>query len=172
MSLKEDVLKLADTLEISTIDVLKSIIEECNIMGEVPSELMMNIPVAKYKIQFIEFRRLTIDKHQALRDFIGSRLHTGETVADWLGKLSRKEKKTNKDIVEDMFKCDIETDYCDSVTPDVHRGQKFGYGRITYSSSDKYGFFTCESAYDSSVVLCCIGNLSFRLPLYGGGVRF
>lgn len=172
MSLKEGVLKLADTLEISTIDVLKSIIEECNIMGEVPSELMMNIPVAKYKIQLIEFKHLTIDKHQALRDFIGSRLHTGETVADWLGKLSRKEKKTNKEVVEDMFKCDIETAYCDSVTPDVHRGQKFGYGRVIYSSSDKQGFFTCESAYDDSVQLCCMGDLSFRLPLYGGGPRF
>lgn len=167
MSLKENVLKLVGTLEISTIDVLKSIIEECNIMGEVPSELMMNIPVAKYKIQFIEFMRLAFDKHQALRDFIASRLHAGETVADWLGKLSRKEKKTNKDVVEDMFKCNIETVCHDSVTPDVHRGQKFGYGRIIYSSSDKYGFFTCESEYDGSVALCCMGELSFRMSFYG-----
>lgn len=169
MSLKEDVLKLTDALEISTIDVLKSIIEECNIMGEVPSELMMNIPVAKYKIQIIEFRHLAIDKHQTLRDFIGSHLQTGETVADWLCKLSRKGKKTNKDVVEDMFECNIETVYYDSVTPDVHRDQKLGYGyrRTICSTSDKYGFFTCESAYDDSVMLCCMGNLSFRLSLYG-----
>ena len=60
ISLKEEVLKVVDSLEISTIDILKAIIDECNIMGTVPSDSTLNIPKAKYRMQIISFDSLDL----------------------------------------------------------------------------------------------------------------
>ena len=83
-ALKDGILKLVDTLEISTIDILKAIIDECNIMGEVPADTMLNIPKAKYKVRVISFDDLDENLHGELRDYITHRLAPGETVEEWL----------------------------------------------------------------------------------------
>ena len=70
ISLKDEVLKVVDSLEISTIDILKAIIDECNIMGSVPSDSTLNIPKAKYKIQIISFDNLELKFHRELQDYI------------------------------------------------------------------------------------------------------
>ncbi len=173
-SLKEDVLKLVNTLEISTIDVLKSIIEECNITGEVPSELMMNIPLAKYKIQIIEFRRLAFDKYQTLRDFIGGRLYPNETVANWLlqaAGISKDENnfKNNKEFIEKEFDCKIKIKWQTSVSPMLYLGQQIGEGTVS-QEPDKYGFFTFETYWDETTELCCMGNSGVRPSLYKGNL--
>lgn len=173
-SLKEDVLKLVNTLEISTIDVLKSIIEECNITGEVPSELMMNIPLAKYKIQIIEFRCLAFDKYQTLRDFIGSRLYPNETVANWLSQAAGISKdgnnfKNNKEFIEKEFDCKIEIKWQASVSPMLYLGQQIGEGTVS-QEPDKYGFFTFETYWDATTELCCMGNSGVRPSLYKGNL--
>ena len=98
ISLKEEVLKVVDSLEISTIDILKAIIDECNIMGAVPSDSTLNIPKAKYRMQIISFDSLDLKSHQELKDYIKEHLNYNETVAGWLQKVigtdeSRKKPK-------------------------------------------------------------------------------
>lgn len=60
MSLKEGILRLVDSLEISTIDILKSIIEECNITGQVPEDQILNLPRARYRLKIAFFDDLDI----------------------------------------------------------------------------------------------------------------
>ena len=111
VSLKEDILKLVDTLEISTIDILKSIIDECNIMGEVPSTPMMNIPKAKFKVRIICFEELDIHFHREVEEHIKARLSPGETVEDWLmgttGQADEGKIRRNKDAIEEEYDCKI-----------------------------------------------------------------
>ena len=101
ISLKEEVLKVVDSLEISTIDILKAIIDECNIMGTVPSDSTLNIPKAKYRMQIISFDNLDLKSHQELKDYIKEHLVYNETVAGWLQKVigtDESKKKPKKNI--------------------------------------------------------------------------
>ena len=112
ISLKEEVLKVVDSLEISTIDILKAIIDECNIMGAVPSDSTLNIPKAKYRMQIISFDSLDLKSHQELKDYIKEHLNYNETVAGWLQKTigtdeSKKKPKKNMDLINEMFDCDV-----------------------------------------------------------------
>ena len=171
MPLKDDVLKLVDSLEISTIDILKSIIEECNIMGTVPTDLMLNVPRAKYKIQVIFFDDLDADKYKEVQNFIKEHLEPGETVANWLKRvigLNEKDKKPkkNEDLIENKFDCCVDVRWQASVSPILYIGQQLRYGTIS-SLPDKLGFFTLETDWDETE-LCCIGNNGAKPSLYKG----
>lgn len=170
-SLKEGVLELVDSLEISTIDILKSIIEECNIMGEVPEGPMLNIPRAKYKIQIVTFDELKSDKYQELQDFIKSQLAADETPTSWLQKTigldeDGKKPRTNKDLIERKFDCSVEIGWQPSISPILYSGQNLKYGTVC-GAPDKYGFFTLETNWDETE-LCCIGDNSTKPSLYKG----
>lgn len=65
-ALKTDIPKLVD----STIDILRAIIDECNIMGEVPSDKELNIPKAKFKLKTIAFDGLDQCYHQEMKHLI------------------------------------------------------------------------------------------------------
>ena len=169
--LKDGILRLVDSLEISTIDILKSIIEECDIMGEVPSDYILNIPRAKYKLQIISFENLDIDRHQEIKDFIKNSLAPGETIANWLQKAigikeDEKGTKNNKDLLEEKFDCDIAIRWQASVSPILYLGQHLKYGTVS-CAPDKHGFFTLETNWDETE-LCCIGNKSPKPSLYKG----
>lgn len=173
MSLKEGILRLVDVLEISTIDILRSIIEECNIMGEVPSEFMLNIPMAKYKIQIITFRHLDEDRFEEVQEFIKSRLAFNDTVMSWLRRCAKisedgKEPEKNKELIEKVFGCRIDTKWEVSVTPGIYDNQDIGYGTVS-SNPDEYGFFTFET-YGDGTRLCCMGNICARASLYRGNL--
>lgn len=114
-ALKADILKLVDTLEISTIDILRVIIDECNIMGEVPSDKELNIPKGLFKLDLIEFYGLEQNYHQEVRNLIKSQLNINETVKEWLMRVTNrqdeiKEKNLNKNMLEDKYDCQIEID--------------------------------------------------------------
>lgn len=169
-TLKEGILTLVDTLEISTVDILKSIIEECNITGEVPSGQMLNIPQAKYKIRVITFDDLEEEYHQEVKDLIKSKLAIGETVEDWLmkniGSGKGKKIKRNKNVIEDTYHCDIDIRPQASNCMTLHSGQNFCRG-IVACDPDCYGFFTLDTDWGETL-LCCVGNGN-RLPsLYKG----
>lgn len=172
-SLKPGILKLVDSLEISTIDILKSIIEECNIMGTVPEDQMLNIPRAKYKIQVVSFDSLDISRHQELQEYIKSRLAYGETVADWLRQTAKpdeeeKKPKKNRDLIEEEFDCSVDIRLQASVSPMIYLGQHLRYGTVS-GAPDKYGFFTLESEWEGTT-LCCVGDNGARPSLYRGNL--
>lgn len=170
MSLKDGILKLIDTLEISTIDILKAIIDECNIMGEVPSTPMMNIPKAKFKVRIICFEDLDIHFHREVEEHIKARLSPGETVEDWLmgttGQADEGKIRRNKDAIEEEYDCKVNIQSHPSISPYLFPDQRIRYGTVT-NGPDKWGFFTLESDWDETS-LCCIGNKTELPSLYKG----
>lgn len=174
-SLKEEVLKLVDTLEISTIDILKSIVDECNIMGEAPSCQMLNIPRAKFRIRIITFDDIEAGLHQEVRRLIISQLGPDESVEEWLMKTAMdnarddapdKKPRRNKDMIEEKYDCRISIQTQPSVSPVLYLGQSIRYGTVA-SEPDGFGFFTLENDWDG-VDLCCMGTRMDRPSLYRG----
>ena len=62
-SLSDGLIKLVNSLEISTIDILKSLIEECNITGRIPDPNLFNVPLSNLKLRLLRFSDL--DGHNA-----------------------------------------------------------------------------------------------------------
>lgn len=174
ISLKEEVLKVIDSLEISTIDILKAIIDECNIMGSVPSDSTLNIPKAKYKIQIISFDNLELKFHRELQDYIINHLAADESVINWLQKVigtdgKGKKFKKNLDLIEEMYDCRVCIEWRPTSTLGVYIGKHLGCG-IVNSKPDGYGFFTREADWDNSTELCCLCN-DYNIPsLYRGNL--
>lgn len=169
-SLKEGILRLVDTLEISTIDILKSIIDECNITGEVPSGNMLNIPKAKFRIRVINFSDLDSRLLKEVQEFIKSRLSPGQTVEEWLmscgGGAGGDKAGRNKETIEEKYGCSIEIQTLPSASPTPHTGQQIRHMTVT-SEPDEYGFFTTEYEwYDPE--LCCLAGKAERPSLYRG----
>ena len=174
VSLKEEILKLVDSLEISTIDILKVIIDECNIMGSVPSGFMLNIPKAKYKMQIVSFDNLELQSHRELQDYITNHLTTNESVIDWLQKVigvdeKGKKPKKNSDLIEEMYDCSVCMEWRPTSTLGIYVGKHLGCGTVI-SEPDRYGFFTREADWDGSTELCCLCN-GINIPsLYRGNL--
>lgn len=171
MSLKEGILRLVDSLEISTIDILKSIIEECNITGQVPEDQILNLPRARYRLKMAFFDDLDIKEHQNVQDFIKLRLASGEAVMNWLEKNNGKEKegkspRKNKDLIEEKFNCSVDIRWQASMYSDLMPGQSIRYGTVS-SSPDKYGFFMLDTEWDD-LELCCVESEGIRPSLYKG----
>ena len=173
ISLKEEVLKVVDSLEISTIDILKAIIDECNIMGTVPSDSTLNIPKAKYRMQIISFDSLDLKSHQELKDYIKEHLNYNETVAGWLQKVigtdeSKKKPKKNMDLINEMFDCDVNIEWQATSSLATYIGKRIGH-RTVISEPDKYGFFTVESDWDGTELWCLCNEIDIP-SLYRGNL--
>ena len=172
-SLKEEVLKVVDSLEISTIDILKAIIDECNIMGVVPSDSALNIPKAKYKMQIISFDSLDVKSYQEVKDYIKEHLVYNESVADWLRKVigtdeSKKKPKKNMDLINEMFECDVNIEWQATSSLATYIGKRIGH-RTVMSEPDRFGFFTVESDWGDTE-LCCLCNEIDIPSLYRGSL--
>lgn len=174
ISLKDEILKVVDSLEISTIDILKTIIDECNIMGSVPSDSTLNIPKAKYRMQIISFDNLELKFHRELQDYIINHLAADESVINWLQKVigtdgSDKKFKKNLDIIEEMYDCRVCIEWRPTSTLGVYIGKHLGCGTVN-SEPDRYGFFTREADWDNSTELCCLCNDIHIPSLYRGNL--
>ena len=172
-SLKEGVLKVVDSLEISTIDILKAIVDECNIMGAVPSDTTLNIPKAKYRMQIICFDSLDLDSHQELKDYIKGRLACNETVETWLRRVigtdeSKKKPKKNMDLIDEMFDCSVDIEWQATSSLATYIGKRLGH-KTVISEPDRYGFFTVESDWGDTE-LCCLCNDIDIPSLYRGNL--
>ena len=172
-SLKEGVLKVVDSLEISTIDILKAIVDECNIMGAVPSDTTLNIPKAKYRMRIISFDSLDLDSHQELKDYIKGRLACNETVEAWLRRVigtdeSKKKPKKNMDLIDEMFDCSVDIEWQATSSLATYIGKRLGH-RTVISEPDRYGFFTVESDWGDTE-LCCLCNDIDIPSLYRGNL--
>ena len=173
ISLKEGVLKVVDSLEISTIDILNAIIDECNIMGAVPSDSTLNIPKAKYRMQIISFDNLDLKSHQELKGYIKDHLVYNESVADWLRKVigtdeSKKKPKKNMDLINEMFECDVDIEWQATSSLATYIGKRIGH-RTVISEPDRYGFFTVESDWGDTELWCLCNEIDIP-SLYRGNL--
>ena len=92
-TLKSQILDIVDSLTISTIDILKSIVDEFNIHGKLDDEKMLNIPRASYRFDVVKFSGLNPDKFDELKKYITSNIGKNDSLKTWL----KKEAETRKD---------------------------------------------------------------------------
>lgn len=163
-SMRQGILELVDSLVISTIDILKSIVDEVNIHGEIPDGKMLNIPKADYHFDVARFNNLDCDQIEDVKAYIIKRLTKNDTVGAWLRKERRvktevgQEVKSNEDILRSEFDCWVYRDTIPSAHSILMVDQPVR-GGIIISEPDKYGFFKVHSDYrDDDELYCVIGE--------------
>ncbi len=86
---KEKILQQIDLLEISTIDILKALVDEVNIHGELPEKPCLNIPVAKFAYEILQFHYLeSMESKVEVMNFIRSKMAESgySSINEWIGK--------------------------------------------------------------------------------------
>ena len=167
------ILDVVDVLEISTIDILKSIVDEVNIHGEINENSLLNIPKASYKIDIIKFEDVNKSQFDDLMTFIKGQLSAKETVGQWLGKLwkiSNGERMTNRDLIDEKFNADCYSMQIASRYPMLMKDQETRIG-LLLDQPDKNGFFTVKNAWNDKEELCCIVSYHDAPSLYRGGLQ-
>lgn len=147
---KEKVLKIIDSLEISTIDVLRNIVEEINIHGDIEENSPLNLPKAKhsYKIIYINSEEQDDEDITRFKELI---LSTPE-----LDKWLRKTKDNDDDITnEDWVYQKIGAYVTTLTTPSsfLYVGMQTNLGEIV-EEPDSNGFFYIKPKYTNGEFLC------------------
>lgn len=163
------VLDTVDILEISTIDILKSIVDEVNIHGDIEDSLL-NIPKANYRLNIVRFGyNMPKDQFPKIKEFIRSRLAEGESVGEWLNKFWKEwddEKHNNDELIDETFNTCTEFERISTNRPYLSIGQDIRYGWVL-ESPDDLGFFVIRNYYDNEE-LCCVLNWDDAPSLYRG----
>ena len=156
-SLSDGLIKLVNSLEISTIDILKSLIEECNITGRIPDPNLFNVPLSNLKLRLQRFSDLDEGRFEDVEKFIVENNPESMPIEQWMDikKDDGKDDITWQSFIEKEFKCDIRKESVSSRDNVVMKGGKLGYHKVT-TEPDKYGFFSWEY-YGDEELLCYIG---------------
>ena len=156
-SLSDGLIKLVNSLEISTIDILKSLIEECNITGRIPDPNLFNVHLSKLKLRLLRFNDLDEGRFEDVEKFIVENKPESMPIEQWIGQRrdDGNDDSTWKSFIEREFKCGISKESVSSRDNVVIKGGKLGYHKVT-TEPDKYGFFSWEY-YGDEELLCYIG---------------
>ena len=155
-SRSNQILEFVDSLSISTIDILKSTVEEINIHNCNISDFKkwINVEQAKFSWKFW-YKRIDRDD-----DIYGV-----YTLEDFKKEL----KETPKDKLDDNCIWQSSTNTNSSVEY-MHEGENFYYGQITQTlTSDNYLVLEDE---DNSIYYCYIINIDKKPSLYRGALGY
>lgn len=98
-SKKDEILETIDVLEISTIDILKSIVEEFNIFGDIGGDHgMMNIPRSNYVYDAIKFSGYSEEDLEKVREIIRKNKPADISISDWF---DGKKNSTSKNVIDE-----------------------------------------------------------------------
>ena len=167
---RKNILEQVDLLEISTIDILKALVDEVNIHGRLPESQCLNIPTAKHAFEILEFYYIAeLDRYKEVKAFIDKHMKDDEaaTISKWLHKTQKtNKKKTNEDLLEDKFdSVYIATITCSSSI--LIREVSTSRGIIeTEPNTD--GYFLMRDRYEDSSHLCLLLRKKNNPSLYRG----
>ena len=147
---RDDILRLINHLRISTIDILKSIVEEANVFGHVDTETALNLPLRNYTIRCIGFRGNSPATEAKVRAYISSR-QTND-LNQWFDEeapvrhipsyFDNLKVYTNGNYITDMAKYD---NYFLETHDNRLRCGDWTEEGIVIESLDKHGFFAIEN---------------------------
>ena len=170
---RSQIFEIVDSLTISTIDILKSIVDEFNIHGFVDDERMLNIPRANYRFETVCFGGVNETDITAIKEYIVSNLEGNESVKQWLSRSvkttdssGRVNTETNEELLENKYDCWISSENIPSFYELILVGQNIK-NRIVVEAPDKYGFFVMEDAWNNKR-LYCITTIRGLPSLYRG----
>lgn len=172
-SKKEQILDVVDILEISTIDILKAIVDEVNIHGAITENCLLNIPKASYKIDVVRFDDVPKERFNELKDFIKGHVGLHGSVQAWLNKPwtdSDGEKRSNRAQIDDRFDADCFEVQVASRYPMLMKNQDTRIG-VILEQPDADGFFIVNNPWNDKEELCCVLNYHDAPSLYRGGLQ-
>lgn len=162
-SQRETILRIVDTLEISTIDILKSIVDEINIHGTIANDSMLNIPKAK-----IQFECLVLQIHKGqfdeTKNLILNQLGTLSSATQWV-KMPYK-NGTNEKYLEEkgIF---TRHEFIEAESKMLYDGMRWRNG-VILQAPDKYGFFIYKRNYHEEEDLAILLQTYDCQSLYKG----
>jgi SpoVK/Ycf46/Vps4 family AAA+-type ATPase len=168
-SKKQAVMDIVDLLEISTIDILKSIVEEFNIFGDIGGERsIMNIPKCSYVFDAVYFHGYTDEDVENIRQIIKDNKPENVTMYEWFNKVKKgplikgtvegsieKSEEDNKNNGEEKDVTDLFTDgddkYCYTIKitsrfQDLFKGSDCNEGTVMSEISED-GFLMIKDGY-------------------------
>ena len=167
---KEKILQQIDLLEISTIDILKALVDEVNIHGHLPEKPCLNIPVAKFAYEILKFHYLeNVDAKTEVMNFIRSKMAESNysSMNEWINKWESNDgEKDAVDLLSDKFGY-VSIHTMTSTSSSLWRDTTTSMGTIT-SEPDADGFFLMRSRYDDSDSLCYLLKKKESPSLYRG----
>ena len=167
---RRSILNQVDLLEISTIDILKALVDEVNIHGKLPDNMCLNIPTAKHAFEILEFYSITeLDRYKEIKAFINRQMKDSDasTVSEWLHKPQKtNKKKTNEDLLEEKF----DSVYITSITTRSNAlTQETSTSRGTIATApNSDGYFLMYGYYEDSTHLCLLLRKKNNPSLYRG----
>ena len=167
---KEKILQQIDLLEISTIDILKALVDEVNIHGQLPEKPCLNIPVAKFAYEILKFHYWeNVDAKTEVMNFIRSKMAESHysSMNEWINKWESNDgEKDAVDLLSDKFGY-VSIYTMTSTSSSLWRDTTTSMGTIT-SEPDADGFFLMRSRYDDSDSLCYLLKKKESPSLYRG----
>lgn len=167
---REKILEQIDLLEISTIDILKALVDEVNIHGCLPETPCLNIPTAKFMYDILEFYYVESYESKAeVLSFIRTKLkESGYTsLNEWIEKWESTDgKKDAEDLLDEEFE-DVTKTKMTSSSPALWRDTVTSIGTIV-REPDADGFFVLHSQYGETDRLCILLKRRESPSLYRG----
>ena len=169
---RESILEQVDLLEISTIDILKALVDEVNIHGCLPEIQCLNIPTAKFAFEILGFHNIQSygDKEEVMNFIKGKLRESGfSSVFEWVnGWKSENGEDDAVDVLEEEFgyvtkrvlKSSFSTLYKDESTSEG----------IIIQEVDADGFFVMRMKYWDTDHLCLLLRKKNNPSLYRGGL--
>lgn len=168
---RENILQKIDLLEISTIDILGSIVDEVNIHEKLSEDTCLNIPLAKYVFDIMKFPVETEEDVTRIKEI----LRPGRAnFPEWLGKDCEMEDKdsdtkTNEDYCSNIL--DGWKTRMTSQFSSLWKNQELSIGTIL-EDPDEDGFILVKDIYGDGETLVKIIRQKGNPSLYRGGLMF
>lgn len=172
-SKRDVVLKTVDTLEISTIDILKAIVDEVNIHGDMSEHSLLNIPKARYKIDIIKFTGMDLKRKSELKEFLEKNVPAKMAIKEWLNKKWRDVdgmEEDYQDMLDEKFNMNSWVMQIASNTPVLYKGLQTNAGEIV-EEEDAQGFFMVADTYQDMDCLCMVLSYHNTPSLYRGELQ-
>jgi hypothetical protein len=167
---REKILEQIDLLEISTIDILKALVDEVNIHGQLPDAPCLNIPVAKFAYEILEFYHL--EKYEAkdeVMHFVKEKIAESvyASLPEWLAKWKSADGKEDaEDILSEEFEYAC-THTMTSTSSSLWKDSPTSLGTIV-REPDADGFFLMRPRYGDEDHLCILLKKKESPSLYRG----
>ena len=167
---REKILEQIDLLEISTIDILKSLVDEVNIHGALPETQCLNIPVAKFAYEILEFYHLeNYESKGEVMSFIREKMEESGfgSLLEWLNKWKSADgEKDAENLLYERFEY-LSQRTMTSISSTLWRDSSTSLGTIVLEP-DADGFFVMRPRYGDEDHLCLLLKRKESPPLYRG----
>ena len=167
---REKILEQIDLLEISTIDILKALVDEVNIHGALPETPCLNIPVAKFAYEILEFYHLeTYESKGEVLSFVREKMAEGgfTSLLEWMNKWESADgKKDAEDLLSEEFEYVCQRSMT-STSSSLWKDSATSLGTIV-REPDADGFFVMRPRYEDEDHLCVLLRKKESPSLYRG----